>query len=173
LGPRRQAKPGSSARPQRHLRVAFLPWASICLKGPKYPPPATRPRTLGEHLKRRRTGLGLLQREAAARVGVDEDTFRLWEIDRTKPRSKAWAGIIQFLTYDPHPEPDTLGERLKAKRRALGWSQARLAAHLGWDEATVYRFERGDRQPKGKWLAQLAAFLGQASAVATGTRYSD
>jgi DNA-binding XRE family transcriptional regulator len=52
------------------------------------PLPATYPRefkTLGDHLRKRRLELGLLQREVAERLGVDETTVYNWERNRTNP----------------------------------------------------------------------------------------
>jgi transcriptional regulator with XRE-family HTH domain len=118
------------------------------------------PHTLGQHLKKRRIERGLLQCDAAALMGVSVDTYGGWERGRIRPYAGSWRVVIDFLGYDPHQPPETIGEQLKAKRRALGWSQARLAAHLGWDETTVYRYERGDRKPRGECLAQLTSFLG-------------
>ena len=43
------------------------------------------PQTLGEHLKKRRRQLGLLQRETAAQMGVLTETYANWEKDKTKP----------------------------------------------------------------------------------------
>lgn len=37
------------------------------------------PQTLGEHLKKRRKELGLLQREAGQRMGVSAETVANWE----------------------------------------------------------------------------------------------
>ena len=37
------------------------------------------PQTLGEHLKKRRRELGLLQREAGERLGVTNETVANWE----------------------------------------------------------------------------------------------
>jgi DNA-binding XRE family transcriptional regulator len=43
------------------------------------------PQTLGEHLKKRRRELGLLQREAAERMGILTETYGNWEKDKSKP----------------------------------------------------------------------------------------
>jgi len=92
-------------------------------------------------------------------MGVSTETYWGWEVDRIRPYAASWAPIIEFLGYDPSPVAETLGERLKAKRRRLGWSQAKIAVHLGWDETTVRRYENGDRRPTGRLLEQLENFL--------------
>ncbi len=154
-----QAKPGSEARPQRHLRVAFLPWTPVCLRALKPKDYSENPQTLGQHLKKRRFERALLQRDVAALLGVSVETYGGWEVDRIGPYAGSWRCIIGFLGYDPNPLPQTLGERLSAKRRSLGWSQRRTAAHFGWDETTIRRYERGQWEPKDARLQQLISFL--------------
>jgi transcriptional regulator with XRE-family HTH domain len=51
--------------------------------------------------------------------------------------------LLQFLGYDPLPEPKTLPERLIAKRRAVGWSIREVAQKLGVDPGTWRDWERG------------------------------
>jgi len=140
-------------------RVAFLPWVPIRLKGPKPKDWLDEPATLGEHLKKRRRALGLLQREVASKLGCSIDSYRGWEMDRIRPSAASWASIISFLEYEPSPTAATLGERLRAKRRALGWSERAAAAYFGWDDVTLYRYEHGTRTPRGKYLRQVEAFL--------------
>jgi transcriptional regulator with XRE-family HTH domain len=38
------------------------------------------------------------------------------------------------------PAPETLSERLKAKRRLLGVTLAQVARYLGWDPGTMTRY---------------------------------
>ena len=66
------------------------------------------PQTLGEHLKKRRRLLGLLQREAAERMGIQRDTYVNWEKDKTKPVASQFRPVVAFLDYDPTPEAQTL-----------------------------------------------------------------
>ncbi len=101
------------------------------------------PKTLGEHLKRRRKELGLLQREVAARMGINHFTYINWEKDRTQPIASRFRPVIDFLGYDPMPEPRTLSERLEAKRRRAGITFFEVAEHLGWDEGTLMRYLNG------------------------------
>lgn len=101
------------------------------------------PQTLGEHLKKRRRELGLFQREAAERMGVAVETLINWEKDRTEPIASRFRPAIDFLGYDPTPEPRTLGERLDAKRRRTGMTISEVAKHLGWDDGTLTRYLNG------------------------------
>ena len=142
-----------------HLRVAFLPWLPLRLSAPKPVPYALAPQTLGEHLKKRRHELGLLQRETAKRLRISHETYINWEKDRTRPYTPSWGRLIVFLGYDPSPAPRTLGESIAAKRREFGLTRKKLAALLGWDEGTVLRYERAEWQPNGERLQQLKVFL--------------
>jgi hypothetical protein len=98
------------------------------------------PQTLGQHLKKRRRELGLLQREAAALMGVSTATVVLWEKNRARPVAAQFRPLVEFLGYDPTPEPQTLGERLEAKQRSLGASLAQVARYLGWDPGSLRRY---------------------------------
>jgi len=52
-----------------------------------------RPETLGGHLRKRRCQSGLLQREVAAKLGVDGSTYLLWEQDRSQPTVRYYPAI--------------------------------------------------------------------------------
>ncbi|MDP2377065.1 XRE family transcriptional regulator [Reyranella sp.] len=117
------------------------------------------PKTLGEHLKKRRRELGLLQREAAKRMGILTETYLNWEKGHTEPVASQFRPVVVFLGYDPTPEPKTLAERLEAKRRELGVTFSEVARHLGWDEGTLTRYLNGTwRMPPAR-AAALDAFL--------------
>src|SRR5258706_15899357 len=75
------------ALPNCHLRVkASIPKLTpYYLKTTRYP---TTLRHVGDHLRRRRLELGLLQTEVASQLGVDRCTYALWEILRTRPTPK-------------------------------------------------------------------------------------
>ena len=137
----------------------MLPFGRIELKGQKSKPFSDSPKTLGEHLRKRRFELGLFQREVAERLGVDPHSVTDWEKDHQKPEVRFWPAIIAFLGYDPHPQPRTLSERLWAKRRMLGLSVAAAAARLGVDEGTYSRWEHELRQPLGNHVRLVARFL--------------
>jgi len=102
----------------------------------------------------------LLQREAAAAIGICTETYINWEKDRTRPTAAEFRPLIAFLGYDPSPRPETLADRLEAKRRALGASFDQVAQHLGWDRATLFRYVRGIWRMKPDRQAALEEFLG-------------
>lgn len=116
--------------------------------GPKLPVRYERvPKTLGQHLKKRRVELGLVQRDICKRFDVDNETYANWEKDRCCPALKNWPDIISFLGYDPTPDQQTLGQQLLAHRRRYGLSRKSLAAALGVDEATLLAWEIDERKP--------------------------
>src|SRR3990167_3741304 len=60
-------------------RVAFLPYVRTTLKSLIPKPWEFEPKTLGEHIKRRRLELGLEQKDVAKQLGVTTDTVLNWE----------------------------------------------------------------------------------------------
>ena len=117
------------------------------------------PETLGEHLFKRRYELGLLQKDVAKIIGVTTATYFIWENDRHTPLISYMGKVIKFLGYDPFPEPQTIGERITAKRRVLGLTRKKLAQHLGVDEGTLWKWESGRRMPMGKYMEIAERFL--------------
>ena len=53
----------------------------------------------------------------------------------------------------------SLGALLRARRRALGWSQTRLATQFGVQGETISRIERGLHMPPLKKLQELCRLL--------------
>ena len=68
--------------------------------------------------------------------------------------------VINFLGYDPAPEPETLGQQIGAKRRELGLNLEMAARLIGIDEGTLRRYERGEWTPKGDRLGRIIRFVG-------------
>jgi DNA-binding XRE family transcriptional regulator len=145
-----------------HLRVAFLPYGPIALKSFKrrY---VEHPATLGEHLMKRRSELGLFQKDAAKTLRVNGWTYLGWEKDRKKPTARMMSRIIQFLGYDPLPSGDSISQQLLACRRILGLTQRSAAAELAIDEGTFWRYETGEWTPKGERLTRIQELLERAA----------
>jgi transcriptional regulator with XRE-family HTH domain len=114
---------------------------------------------LGQHFKKRRRELGLLQREAAEMMGVSTDTVVNWEKGRTEPVAAQFRPVVAFLGYDPTPEPQTLAERLEAKQRRLGASLAQVARYLGCDPGSLRRYLDGTWRISLHRRDALEAFL--------------
>jgi transcriptional regulator with XRE-family HTH domain len=139
--------------------MGVLPTCHLALRAPKpkgqgYP---KAPKTLGEHLRRRRMDLGLIQADVAGQIGVCEATVWNWEKGHSKPEIRHLPAIIAFLGENPHAAPQTIGERLIEHRQRLGWSQKRLAAELGVDSTTLSRWELGKKAPWGVYAVRIEA----------------
>ncbi len=59
------------------------------------------------------------------------------------------------------PSPDLA----KAIRKAAGVTQAEVAAELGVDPLTVYRWETGRRRPRGRYAEAYSSLLAQLREV--------
>jgi len=126
-----------------HARVAFLPWVPITLKCLKRKEADFEPRTLAEHVKRLRVQRGLTQYQTARLLKVSSWTIRKWENGHTTPPVAYLPALIRFLGYDPFPQAHTLPERLRAKRRAMGWSIRAAARGIGVDAGAWSDWEEG------------------------------
>jgi len=117
------------------------------------------PHTVGDHIRKRRLGLKLLQREVAEQLGVDKTSVFNWEGNRSSPEIRYMPAIISFLGYDPLPEANTLGQQLVRQRTSLGLSQKESAGRIGVDASTLAKWERGEREPAGVFLGRVKRFL--------------
>jgi transcriptional regulator with XRE-family HTH domain len=139
--------------------VPFCRQTPLTLKALRARDYSQNPQNLGEHLKKRRRELGLLQREAANRMGIRTDTYANWEKGKTEPVTAQFRPVVEFLGYDPMPAPETLSERLKTKQRELGVTFAQVARFLGWDPGTLTRYLNGTWHIPPDRAALLNAFL--------------
>ena len=117
------------------------------------------PQTVGDHIRKRRFGLKLLQREVAEQLGVDTTSVFNWEGNRSSPEIRYMPAIIRFLGYNPLPAAHTLSERLVRQRKSLGLSQKESAERLGVDPSTLAKWERGEREPAGRFVDIVKRFL--------------
>ena len=136
-------------------RVA-LPFCSLTLTAKKPSKGPLNPKSLGDHIKKRRLELGLYQAQVAKILDVTESTVMNWEKNRSNPTLRPMPKIIEFLGYNPIAnEPKTLGEKLLRYRRIRGKSQKEMAKSLGVDPCTLGRWERGRSKPNSKLKARL------------------
>jgi len=101
------------------------------------------PISVGDHIRKKRLQLGLIQKQAAERLGVNVWTVLNWEKGRTEPPVAAMPAIVKFLDYNPFPPPKTLAERLFVKRQEMGWSIKEAAKFVGVAPGTWANWERG------------------------------
>jgi DNA-binding transcriptional regulator YiaG len=119
----------------------------------------TEPKTVGDHIQRRRFGLKMLQREVAEQIGVCEPSVFNWEKNASEPEIRYMPAVIRFLGYNPLPAVTTLAAQLVRHRTTLGVSQKDAAREIGVDQGTLARWERGEREPAGAFLERLNGFL--------------
>jgi transcriptional regulator with XRE-family HTH domain len=122
-------------------------------------PYAESPQTIGEHLKRARLTRGLTQTQAGKTLGINPFTVINWEKGRTEPPVPLVPAILEFLGYDPYPAPQTLPERMLAKRRTMGWTVKEAARQFGVDEGTWGCWERANVIPWQRYLKRLEFFI--------------
>jgi site-specific DNA recombinase len=119
----------------------------------------TQPKTVGDHIRTRRLALKMLQREVADKLGVDKACIFTWEANTSNPRTRYMPAIIDFLGFNPLPQANTLAEQLVRQRTSLGLSQKDAARRLGVDASTLARWEQGEREPAGAFLARVKRLL--------------
>ena len=119
----------------------------------------TVPQTIGDHIRRKRLALKMLQREVAEQLGIKKTTIFNWEANASSPDIGYMPAVIRFLGYNPLPAASTLAEQLVRHRTTLGLSQKEAARQLGVDQGTLARWERGEREPTGGFLGRVKRFL--------------
>lgn len=137
------------AEGQRNLTPA-LPFCHVKLKAPKpFPPDYPNDlKSLGDHIRKRRFDLKLLQRQLAEKIGVSTNTITNWELNRSEPEIRLIPKIIEFLGYIPYNICDAnWGEKIVIYRQVHGLSQEQLAQELGIDPSTLGRWEKNETEP--------------------------
>lgn len=138
-----------------------MPFAPVTLKCLKPKETDFEPQTVGQHIKKHRLLLKLTQKALTRILKVSEFSIINWERGDFQPiRATTLHRIIEFLGYDPLPKGQTTPERLREKRRPMGWDQRELAEHLGVDRCTVTKWELGGTILKRSHRAMVARFLG-------------
>ena len=138
-----------------------MPWVPVTFKCLKPQETDFEPETLGEHVKKKRLLLRLTQKVTAHRLKVSQSSIIHWEHGDFQPsRVTTVYRIIEFLGYDPLPKGETIPERLRQKRRELGWGQRELATHFGVDRCTVTAWEGGGTIMNKAHRRMVARFLG-------------
>lgn len=145
--------------------MAALPFCHRVFAGPrpKSPHYFKELNTLGDHIRKRRLDLGLMQKEAAEQIGVSDATIYNWERNATSPTAHAMPAVLRFLGYDPFPPADALGQRLFGVRLRFGLSQEQMARRLGVDETTYRKLEHGRAMPNERHRIAITALFKTAA----------
>ena len=117
-----------------------------------------KPITLGDHLRRRRIELGLYQKDVAAKLGVTTSTVWNWEhigsVDlRFIPR------VIEFLGYNPIPQPEDLVGRLSCYKQVNGLSLERFGIEMGRDPEQLADWLSGRHKPCRRNREEIEEYL--------------
>lgn len=122
-----------------------MTFCHVHLRGQK-PPSAEYPaeiQTIGDHIRKHRLDLSLLQKQVAVQIGTDNSTVTTWELGHTSPGFRHFPAIRRFLGYLPIPENGTLRHKLRTHRFIRGWSQKEAARDLRVHPSTLAKWERG------------------------------
>jgi len=118
------------------------------------------PKTVGEHLRKKRMELKLLQSDLAKILGVSTDCVTYWENNRSKPQIQHYPAIQLFLGYSLVKVNEKKFEgRLRAYRWRKGLSHKRLGEMLGVDASTVGSWEKGESFPSAGNLKELESLF--------------
>jgi DNA-binding transcriptional regulator YiaG len=137
--------------------VPFLTAARLSLRCERERPKPRPLERVGDHVRERRTELGLTQAQAAARIGICRDALARWEVRPMMPDVHTMPAVIAFLGYNPLPSAHTFQELLLRTRRTLGLDQASLADVLSVPFNTLHSWERGLFAPCAERMAQVEA----------------
>ena len=98
---------------------------------------------LGDHILTKSLRLGVRHGEVARQLGVDRHVLWGWVSNRKEVHLKFIPRVLAWLGYDPFPEPESFGGRLRKCRMTAGLSQEALGKLLGIRAGTIGEFERG------------------------------
>lgn len=117
------------------------------------------PKLIGEHIRKKRLDLGLLQIEVAVTIGVTESTVWNWE-HGTEPELRYIPEILNFLSYIPWEEPDTVVGKLSYFKKNHGLSYERLGLLMGKSAEQITDWLSGNVKPGEKNIQEIIGFLG-------------
>ena len=127
------------AKPKRHYTLALV--------------------TVGDHLLKRRLDLGYTRKFAASQIGVDPASLMNWEAGKTEPVVAFYPSLIVYLGYNPLPEGQSRGQRIRRERMSRGMSRKALADIAIVDEATIKRMEEDVKGMAGRAIRAICRVL--------------
>jgi len=117
------------------------------------------PKKIGEHIRKRRMDLKLLQRNVAGIIGVTECTIYNWENGERKPETKYIPRIIDFLGYIPFECPGDILGRLSYFKRIKGLTFRGLEKLMGRDHEQLSNWLSSQKKPCPRNLESINQFL--------------
>lgn len=124
---------------------------------------------LGAHLQAFRQQAGLRRVDFARRMGVSEETIRLWEKGAVQPSADCLSRLIAVLSLEAGewqppsstaPDLPPLASALLRERQGRAITQVEAVKLLGVPQATYAGWETGRTVPTPQFLATIAVFLG-------------
>lgn len=122
------------------------------------------PKTLGEHLRKRRLEFDQTQENMAIRFRISLTAYNSWEANRVVPKLAKWPEIVRFIGYDPTPPPTKFSQAVAALRRSLGLDKHQFAKRLQVDVKSVLNWEASRTEPFPKMRKKLAALASESDA---------
>jgi transcriptional regulator with XRE-family HTH domain len=154
-----------SNRHNIHMDMFTVPFYNLILvaKTPLAKAFPEKLETVGDHVRTARLRRGLEQGQLASILGVTESTVWNWESNRSSPPIHQCARVLEFLGYDPFPEPSTFAEKLVSFRRLNGLRVRDAASLAEVDPASWSSWERGEHQITARYLDLILALLSDSS----------
>lgn len=116
--------------------------------------------TVGDHIRKKRIELDLMQKDVGEEIGVTEECIGLWERSIVEPTVEYFPLIIKFLGYFPWDiETDTLPGKIKRYRYMHGLSSKALGDILNVHPTTAWAWEKEGTIPWRKTLKRLNEML--------------
>src|SRR5262245_1891444 len=155
------------------MRTVDVPRKHISSVWTRSFPDSKQPKTIGQHLRKRRFILGLRQSQAVHKLRVSKRTLSLWECDKVYPVWKFHRRIVGYLGYDPfascglrdpysNESPvvaflarGAIGERIRMRRLELKLTAQHCAKKLRVSVKTLHAWETGRQQPGRSVAKQL------------------
>lgn len=127
-------------------------------KGDKYPKKLL---TIGDHIRKRRMDLGLLQSDVSKIIGTKSiDAVRNWELGKGDPQIHYMPEVIKFLGYIPiRVCVNSLGDMIKTYRTLKGLSQRAMGQLINVNGSTIGCWEQNESLPNKKKLRELNKIL--------------
>lgn len=119
------------------------------------------PKTIGDHIRRKRLAMKLRQKDLAKQLCVTASSVYNWEANQSVPELRFVPAIINFVGYNPLPVATTIADQLVRRRTELGMSQKEAAQQMGVDPSTLAQWERSEREPNGTLGKRIARFLAE------------